>query len=405
MPSLFVNAVACKTGGAVNDLLHTLPLLRERLETRGWEVHTWVVAPGRRALEARGQADERVHEVPVGPPAARAMWEYRGFASLVERRRPAVVFQFSNFVPRRLAAPQIVVLRSPTFFSPTYLRRGAPGAYKRLRGMIGGRMSSGTVRRAARTFVISETACVDVRRMLGRVGRRVEVAHLGVSPPPAWFHAARGDRAALLARVDPSRRGRLEAALDHPVVLHVSTYYRHKNLGDLMRAVERLDAGGTRLRLVATAGVADPGAGGDPREPGDVDLARRLEARGVLVDLGPVPRDEVLALLGLADVFAFPSSVESFGHPILEALAAGVPTVAASTAIHREIGGDAVAYHPVGDADALAGLVRDLLADPERRRRLAEGGPARARVFPWERHVDVLVRAILDLAGPDRDRA
>jgi glycosyltransferase involved in cell wall biosynthesis len=80
-------------------------------------------------------------------------------------------------------------------------------------------------------------------------------------------------------------------------------------------------------------------------------------------------------------VFAYPSSYEGFGLPVLEALACGRPVVTTQVSSLPEAGGEAALLVPPGDAAALAAaLARALALEPER----LACGPAHAARFTWE---------------------
>lgn len=98
---------------------------------------------------------------------------------------------------------------------------------------------------------------------------------------------------------------------------------------------------------------------------------------------GRVDDDELARLLAGATVLCHPSEAEGFGIPVLEAMGAGTPVLAADIAPVREIGGDAVALAPVHDLDAWAGALEALLADPDRRAAMAGAGRARSEPITW----------------------
>jgi glycosyltransferase involved in cell wall biosynthesis len=89
------------------------------------------------------------------------------------------------------------------------------------------------------------------------------------------------------------------------------------------------------------------------------------------------PRD----WLRRADVFAHTSRWEGFGIVLLEAMLAGLPVVATRVSAIPEIVADRETglLADAGDAAAIAGHLRDLLADETLRRRLGDAGRARAQ--------------------------
>jgi glycosyltransferase involved in cell wall biosynthesis len=84
--------------------------------------------------------------------------------------------------------------------------------------------------------------------------------------------------------------------------------------------------------------------------------------------------DDVVELLRTFDVFVSASRSESFGIAMVEAMAGGVPVVATMTAGAREIidADKTGLLVPIGDAEALAKAICELLDDPNRRGRLAD---------------------------------
>jgi phosphatidylinositol alpha-mannosyltransferase len=113
----------------------------------------------------------------------------------------------------------------------------------------------------------------------------------------------------------------------------------------------------------------------------------RVDAELVLVGPnGGVPRAELLAELGRADVLVAPSlKNESFGLVLVEAMAAGVPVVASDIPGYRDVVGSAGVLVPPGDATALADELGRLLDDGAERARLAAAGRREAARYAWPR--------------------
>jgi glycosyltransferase involved in cell wall biosynthesis len=97
-------------------------------------------------------------------------------------------------------------------------------------------------------------------------------------------------------------------------------------------------------------------------------------------------------------MFVFPSIYEGFGFPILEAMAHGVPAIAARSSSLPEIAGDAALYFDPGDPRELEQQIERVLSEPDLRRDLIARGQQRAAMFRWdvaaERTLEVLRRAI-----------
>jgi alpha-1,3-rhamnosyl/mannosyltransferase len=93
----------------------------------------------------------------------------------------------------------------------------------------------------------------------------------------------------------------------------------------------------------------------------------------------------VPSLYAGAAAFIFPSYLETFGHPSLEAMAAGVPLAASDIPVMREVLGEAAVYFDPHDVGAIESAVRSLLDDEDLRGRLIELGRERARSFTWSR--------------------
>ncbi len=101
--------------------------------------------------------------------------------------------------------------------------------------------------------------------------------------------------------------------------------------------------------------------------------------------LGRVSEEDKRAELGRAEVLVTPNrGGESFGIVVLEGLASGCAVVASDLAAFRSVAGDAAAYFDVGDSDALALLVSEILGSTDRLAAMAADGVERSRRFGRE---------------------
>ncbi len=95
--------------------------------------------------------------------------------------------------------------------------------------------------------------------------------------------------------------------------------------------------------------------------------------------------DDLVALYRMASVFVFPSWVEGFGLPILEAMASGTPVIASDRQAIPEVAGGAALLADAEDDATLAAHLRRVLTDPGEASRLRALGRERAAIFSWER--------------------
>ena len=102
--------------------------------------------------------------------------------------------------------------------------------------------------------------------------------------------------------------------------------------------------------------------------------------------LGTVPDEELPRWYHTADAFVFPSRKEGWGLALLEALAAGLATIATDIPVFREFLDEQDALLvPAGDAGALGEVMVRVASDPELRSRLGRRGPRVAERFTWRR--------------------
>ncbi|MGP0030535.1 MAG: glycosyltransferase family 4 protein [Acidimicrobiales bacterium] len=159
-------------------------------------------------------------------------------------------------------------------------------------------------------------------------------------------------------------------------ILAIGTAEPRKDLPGLVRAFDRIAARHPDLVLVLAG----------PPGWGEATLAQAIAAAHSgtrVVRTGWVDDRDLAALLGQADVLAYPSLYEGFGFPPLEAMAAGVPVVATRAGSLPEVLGDAAALVEVGDSHALGEALHRVLDDRAEAARLVGAGRRRAAAFTW----------------------
>ncbi len=110
-----------------------------------------------------------------------------------------------------------------------------------------------------------------------------------------------------------------------------------------------------------------------------------IEVRALIHLTGYVPNEKLPALISQSTIFLYPSLRESFGIPILEGMACGVPVITSNTSSMPEVAGEEAAliidpFNPQEIANAMRNLVEDKMLAKV----LAEKGIERAKDFSWK---------------------
>jgi glycosyltransferase involved in cell wall biosynthesis len=306
------------------------------------------------AIEARGHAVEFL--------APRT----RGFVSLARR----LAFNYSVRDAARLHRPDVVV----GFDWDGLFLRGA-----------------GQLHAAAIKGVIAEEARFErgIPRWRLTFEARLEKAHVGRSDRVVTTSRYAATRISAVYSVDPdciavvaepidlarwsralSSAPRVDSEL--PSILCVAHLYPRKDVAGLLTAMARMKSPAF-LRVVGVG----PEMTRLERRTRELGLSRRVAF------LGHVSFGELAAEYKNAKIFCLPSRQEGFGIVFLEAMASGLPIVAARAAAVPEvvIDGECGRLVPPGDSEALADVLDQLISDAAERNRLGSGGRRRVESF------------------------
>ncbi len=251
--------------------------------------------------------------------------------------------------------------------------RGTAAMQLRILAALEGRSARG----ADRVIVPSSYSAAQAARAYGLEAGRISVVPEGIDLGP--WNALHDDPP---ARDDP-----------RPTILSVARQYPRKNTRTLLDAIPRVAGviADVRLRVV----------GGGPELHRLRERARCLGIAERVEFLGAVPeREAVRAEYFRADCFCLPSLQEGFGIVFLEAMAAGLPVVAARVAAVPEVvvdGETGLLVDDPRDPRALAHALLRVLESPERARDLGRAGRDRARWFGHARMADRFLAAVEEI--------
>ncbi|MGD8585552.1 MAG: glycosyltransferase family 1 protein [Chloroflexota bacterium] len=163
-------------------------------------------------------------------------------------------------------------------------------------------------------------------------------------------------------------------------ILYVGSENPRKNLPRLLRAFSAVRARFPDVRLLKI-GTAEY-----PRQA--KSLQQQVAELGLALHVRFIPHvsdDDLVLLYNLASLFVFPSLLEGFGLPPLEAMACGTPVVCSNAASLPEVVGEAALTVDPYDVDALATAMYSVLEDVNLADQFRARGVERAKAFTWEK--------------------
>jgi glycosyltransferase involved in cell wall biosynthesis len=390
MTHLFINGVAASAGGGLTYLRNVIPHLASRTDVKS------TILLGTSLGKELGSFPNLclVESASARGPARRIWQEQMNLPNLIRRSGAEILVSAGNFALRKCPVPQILLSRNSLYTSADFDRD------LRARGEYGLRLDTGIKSFLAKrslawadfTVAPSQAFADDLRRWSG-----ANVLAIPHGFDPDTFFA---DHTPLPADI----QRRLVRRADELRLLFVSHYNYYRNFETLFRALPRLRERLRRpVKLFLTCRLCsgeNPGAYSASEASA---LVRHLGIEDSVVELGSVPYRLLHHVYRAADLYVTPAYTESFAHPLVEAMASGLPVVASDLAVHREICGTASLYFDRFSSEELVERVLHLAGTPAWSRELADRGRRRARDFSWSQHVNRIVelaRSLVESSAP-----
>lgn len=286
------------------------------------------------------------------------LWYQIGLPLRMKRDRLDLFHDPVYPLPFRLPVPGVITVHDLSNYTH-------PGVHS-LRSAVAGRLFPRHLRKARRIITDSRYTASRLKDFFPWTEDRITVVHLGVSES-----FRRVEDGGVLRSV--AERYRLPSRF----MLFLGTVEPRKNLDRLLAAFAGC-AGEIPHSLVIAGGL------GWKYEK----LLHRISSHPVSDRIsltGFVREEDLPALLSMAEFLVYPSLLEGFGLPILEAMACGTPVMTSDVSSMPEIAGDAAYLVSPVSVESIAAGLRRLAADEGLREELARRGPERASCFSWRR--------------------
>ncbi len=174
-------------------------------------------------------------------------------------------------------------------------------------------------------------------------------------------------------------------------LLAVSDLYVQKNFKNLISAIARLAQDHPDVTLKIAGRPIDEEYFSELKQ---AVAEKKLE--GKVEFLGGLPPMDIADLYRRCGIFVFPSTVETFGNPLVEAMASGAPIACSNTAAMPEVVGDAAEFFDPGDVESMAQAIERLMEDVKRRKDLGRRAMKRAKAFSWNQTAEKTLAVIKD---------
>jgi len=382
MARILVNAVSAKSGGAAAYIKNLIGTIGHRDSSNEY---VFYIPSQIKVGPTIGNIRTVKCDVALQRSWRRFLWDQFVLRRIIKQNKIDVLLSSSDFGMFFPPCRQLLLLRNGLFFSEMYMKNFV--TKKRIAARIDIRFRRLLVMLSAYfsdlVMTASEHMLAEARNFI-RVGKSREMVNPFGVP---------------LDRFKPREYTESNGKIFQ--LVFISEYNDSKNLTVLLKAVLLLrERGIFDFSLLTTA---------DPHQFPEVEVVNRQAdiqllslplLRGCISVIEPVAYEKVPELYLMGDIFVFPSFVESFGHPLVEAMASGLPIVASDIPICHEICGDAAVYFDPFDAEQLAERILQLKNNDEMRRTLMRLGRDRVKErFDWQSHVDRLICALYQLSG------
>lgn len=362
---IVINAIGAEMGGAARHLTNFLPALDEAAQSND------VVVLMRSHL-ASGLVFRNLRIVTVSALNQNPIFRlFHDIAVLPFRaRRADIIVSLANFGPIWTGVPHVLFQRNALYFCPSALRVQT----RKRRAVLAARrhLTSALIRRAATIVTPSHSMA---RLLLASHptldAKKMRVLYHAIDPPAA---------ASLPVTIAAQMSSAIGLRIFYPT--HAAP---HKGFVELLQVLARARDKGLAFTFFSTVDRTD-----DPPEfERYLKVIRSLDLDNNVRLLGRVKQDVMMSIYPSMDLMIFPSSCESFGFPLAEAMASGLPILARDLPICREICGDAAVYFDPDDVEASVNAL-ELLADPLERSRRSASSRNRAAVFlrSWRQYAN-----------------
>jgi len=358
---IFIDALSAKAGGGITYMQY----LPKALASVGTNNDYFILVSKRyqKGLFQDLPSNFHYHQVsiPSRPVIIRLLWEQLILPLILFRDHADLLYVVTETACFLSPCPVIIALRNPNVYADFSQLIGFGNKIKCLIQRLITKLS---VRKATKVIFVSKSSMKQAIRKIPVPAPKRSVIYHGFDHSFVFQNSSLPPNLSWLRQKD--------------FILCVSNVSRHKNYSTLIK--------GYSLLLKQVTDLVIVGSISDQRTyKSALRLMRNNDLQQRVHFVGMVKHSELPSIYKTAKLFVLPSFQETFGHPLIEAMASGLPIVASNIPVIQEICQEGAVYFDPNDPNDLCAKMEQVLSDPKLRKELVQKGLERARMFSWEK--------------------
>ncbi len=312
------------------------------------------------------------------------VWEQWVLPAQVRKHKIDLLHCTSNTAPLRISIPLVLTLHDIIYLEKVNLRQGT--WYQRLGNLYRRWNVPRAVKIASKIITVSDFENRRINDFFDLHDNSVQTVYNGV-----------GSHFRRITDKDRLDQMRKKYSLPEEFVFFLGNTDPKKNVNGVLSAYRELIKSRADIPLVMPDIDRDY-LSGIAAQTGSSDVLDRI------IFTGYIPNEELPAIYSMAKIFLYPSLRESFGIPIVEAMACGTPVITSNTSSMPEVAGDAAVLIDPSDAHSIASSIHQLWNDDLRRSDLSEKGKQRSTFFSWGKNAEHTLQLYHDVLKPDKNK-
>lgn len=315
--------------------------------------------------------DERI--APSSNIVWRLIWDHTFLPSLLKKEKVDIYHSFKHISSFRSSTKLIYTIHLGGMHDPKV------GGYKHY--ILSEILHKSMAKKGAYFIHVSEADKENFMKWSGVKKERTRVVYLAADER---FHEIKDD--------DIKEKVRLKYKLPEKFILFVSIFHKIKNIETLLRAYTLVQSNSKIEHKLVLVGKSN-----DPKYHKQlVELTRNLGIQDSILFAGYI-KEDLPYVYNMASLFICPSLYETFGMPVLEAMACGIPVIASNVGSIPELYDDAAILVDPLDIKGFASAIIQILSSEELREDLKQKGLKKAKMFSWKRCAQETLKVYEDI--------